>query len=144
MSFRAFVSEYPYISDVLTNTVVVKYNNLETSEVALWDTGASITFVSREVVKSLNLIPIGKEDILTPSGLFTSNTYLLDILLPNDIIIPNILVQDSEIGAQGIGVLIGMDIINQGDFSVSNFNGKTVFTYRKPSRERIDYVSNQK
>ena len=48
MSVKAFVSEYTYISDVLTNTVVVKYNNRETSEVALWDTGASITLFRKK------------------------------------------------------------------------------------------------
>ena len=47
-----------------------------------------------------------------------------------------------NIGAAGIGVLIGMDIITSGDFSVSNYNGKTVFTFRTPSQERIDYVNN--
>ena len=33
-----------------------------------------------------------------------------------------------------------MDVINQGDFSVSNFEGKTVFSFRIPSKKTIDYV----
>jgi len=37
-------------------------------------------------------------------------------------------------------VLIGMDIINRGDFAVTNKNGKTVFSYRFPSTEQIDFV----
>ena len=35
---------------------------------------------------------------------------------------------------------IGMDIISQGDFAVSNFNGTTVFTFRPPSKATIDFV----
>ena len=47
---------------------------------------------------------------------------------------------ESEIGNQGIGVLIGMDIIGKGDFAVSNYDGKTVFTFRTPSIKLTDYV----
>ena len=39
-----------------------------------------------------------------------------------------------------IRILIGMDIISLGDFSVSNFNGKTQFTFRIPSQAHTDYV----
>jgi len=38
-------------------------------------------------------------------------------------------------------VLIGMDIISLGDFAVTNFQEKTVFTFRIPSVERIDFVN---
>lgn len=37
--------------------------------------------------------------------------------------------------------LIGMDIITLGDFAVTNVNGKTVFSFRYPSCEKIDYVN---
>ena len=33
-----------------------------------------------------------------------------------------------------------MDIISKGDFTVTNDNGKTVFTFRYPSLECIDFV----
>ena len=141
MSINAFEKEYPYISDVLIDTADVKYNNLETSEYALWDTGATRTCNSHEVAKASNLIPIGKIDMLGSSGIFTSNTYLVNILLPNNIPVTDILVQEADIGAAGIGLLIGMDIITSGDFSVSNYNGKTAFTFRTPSQRKIDYVS---
>ena len=39
-----------------------------------------------------------------------------------------------------VEVLIGMDIIGQGDFAISNKNRKTVFSFRMPSQERIDFV----
>ena len=36
-------------------------------------------------------------------------------------------------------VLIGMDIINLGDFAVTNKNGRTAFSFRTPSIEYIDF-----
>jgi preprotein translocase subunit SecA len=37
-------------------------------------------------------------------------------------------------------MLIGMDIIARGDFAVTNYDGKTVFSFRMPSVEQIDFV----
>jgi len=33
-----------------------------------------------------------------------------------------------------------MDVITKGDFVITNFNGNTVFSFRVPSCECIDYV----
>lgn len=41
------------------------------------------------------------------------------------------MILDAKIGNQKIDMLIGMDIINHGNFAVSNYNGKTYFTYGK-------------
>lgn len=38
-------------------------------------------------------------------------------------------------------VLIGMDIINQGDFAITNQNDKTMLSFRMPSRESIDFTT---
>ena len=40
----------------------------------------------------------------------------------------------------GADVLIGMDIINEGDFAVTNLNGRTKFSFRVPSQADIDFV----
>jgi uncharacterized protein YecA (UPF0149 family) len=37
-------------------------------------------------------------------------------------------------------LLIGMDLISLGDFAVTNFAGKTVFSFRVPSVQMIDFV----
>lgn len=62
-------------------------------------------------------------------------------LLRNNVIVSDILVIGSEIGNQGIDLLIGMDIIGLGDFAVTNLNGVTQFTFRLPSVESIDFVN---
>ena len=52
----------------------------------------------------------------------------------------DVVATDSDIGDQGLGMLIGMNVITIGDFSVSNVDKKTVFSFRIPSVKRIDYV----
>jgi preprotein translocase subunit SecA len=39
-------------------------------------------------------------------------------------------------------MLIGMDIIGLGDFVVTNFNGKTMFSFRMPSMASMDFCKN--
>lgn len=138
--YHAFTSKYDGISNCLRNHVFVEYGGEEMLALALWDTGASVTCISKCVVEKLGLIPTGKQRMYTPSGGGTANTYLLNIKLPNNILIPAIKVCDSEIDKQGLDVLIGMDIISKGDFAVSNYNGKTVFSFRTPSKQLTDYV----
>lgn len=124
----------------LATNVLVELDDKKVNALALWDTGATNTCISVEVVNNLGLIPTGKMNIKTPSGSSQVNTYLVNIILPNNVRISDIMVCDSEIGNQGIGVLIGMDIINKGDFTVSNFQGKTAFSFRIPSQKKTDYV----
>lgn len=125
----------------LTNQVILSQNDKTISALALWDTGATGTCISLDVVKELSLVPTGKKNIKTPSGSTEVNTYLINVMLPNNVSIPNVEVCDSEIGNQGIGMLVGMDIITAGDFAVSNYNKNTVFSFRIPSRKTTDYVN---
>lgn len=125
----------------LINEVVIESGGKTKKEIALWDTGASGTCISSETVKALGMIPTGKRNIKTPSGCTEVNTYLTSILLPNNVEIQDVEVCDSEIGNQGIGVLVGMDIITMGDFAVSNHLGNTVFSFRIPSKKTTDYVA---
>lgn len=106
---------------------------------ALWDTGATGTCISSNVVQQLSLVPTGFTNIKTPSGQAERKTYLIDLTLPNNVRINGVKVIDSEIGDQGLNVLIGMDIICMGDFSVCN-NKETIFTFRTPSVGKTDYV----
>lgn len=66
--------------------------------------------------------------------------YIVNIDLPNYITFESIRVCESEIGKQGIEMLIGMDIISKGNFSISNYEGKTVFSYAFPSFNHVDFT----
>lgn len=125
----------------LKNHVSVVNSGSSMEATALWDTGASVTCISSNVVATLGLTPTGKKNIKTPSGSSIVNTYLVSVINVN---ISDVEVSESKIDEQGFDVLIGMDIITKGDFAVSNFNGTTVFTFRTPSIGLTDYVSQAK
>ena len=44
----------------------------------------------------------------------------------------------------GVDVLIGMDILGMGDFTVTHHQGNTTFSYCCPSRREIDFVAETK
>lgn len=139
-TYHAFTYRYSSLVRQLRSEIDICANNKQYRDIALWDTGASGTCISMKVVNELSLISTGKETILTPGGSKQVNTYLVDIILPNHVYIKDVKVCDSDIGAQGIGVLIGMDIILHGDFAVSNINNKTAVSFRVPSKSEIDFV----
>lgn len=111
---------------------------------SLWDTGATGTCISQEIAEELSLVPRGKTIINTPSGQRVSNTYLIDLVLPNNVTVHDLKVTDAILAPQKIGLLIGMDIISRGDLAVSHHASKTVFTFRMPSVKKTDYVAEAK
>lgn len=137
----AFTSRHSRLVDQLMSDVVLNCDNKSISVKALWDTGATNSCISTDVVHKLSLVETGKRNMLTPSGTATRNTYLIDVMLPNKVSITDLVVADSEIGEQNIGLLIGMDVIKRGDFAVSHFNNKTTFTFCVPSHKEADYVA---
>lgn len=150
----AFTSSYQTLSRVLVNKVHIaqafspqistpiskptdarEYN-------ALWDTGATGSVITPKVVTECGLNPIGMANIHHAKGMATSNVYLVSVFLPNQVCFTSLRVTEGDL-AGDIDVLIGMDIIGRGDFAVTNKDGRTVFTFRMPSIERIDFVQLQ-
>ena len=113
-------------------------NNKRLKIDALWDTGLNQTMVCQKIINKLNLEPVGDGFLDTISDeKVPSKIYIANLFLPGGIDIPNIKVTGGD--PKGCDVLIGMDIISQGDFAVSNFNGKTTFVFRKPSAGEFSY-----
>ena len=75
-------------------------------------------------------------------GVATTDTFLVNLFLPNKVIFSGVRVTKGDIGDADI--LIGMDIISQGDFAVTNEGGITKFSFRTPSIKHIDYVEEAK
>ena len=139
MIISVFTEKYGNIQRRLITAAVVESTNGVVPVKAQWDTGATATCISKKLVEKLNLLPTGKVRVSTPSGTGIMNKYIINLILNNEVRIQNLIVMDSEIGNQGIDVLIGMDIISIGDFAVSNYNGKTQFSFRLPSQEHIEF-----
>ena len=109
---------------------------------AIWDTGASGSAITTNVVKNLLLFPTGMAQVHTANGMVTQNTYTIDIGLPNQVLIQNIIATEVSALSSGCDALIGMDVITLGDFSITNHNGTTCMSFRVPSSHEIDYVKN--
>lgn len=77
--------------------------------------------------------------VQTAAGLSEVETYLIDVGLPNSVGFRAVTVSKAILGP-GSDVLIGMDIISSGDFSITNQNGNTVFSFRVPSCHTVDFV----
>ena len=107
--------------------------------IAIWDTGATITVITPSVVADLGLKPISYTEISTPSGNMQCGQFFVDLVLPQQVVAQNVLV--TEAIPSGCDALIGMDIIGHGDFAVTNYGGNTVFSFRVPSMQEIDFVS---
>lgn len=107
---------------------------------AIWDTGATASVITQEVVNKCGLKPTGMAQVHHADGVSQAETFMVNISLPNNVAFANLRVTKGKLSG-GIHALIGMDIISQGDFLVTAKNGKTVFSYRHPSLGAIDFVA---
>jgi hypothetical protein len=107
---------------------------------AIWDTGATGSVITQRVVDTCGLQPIGIAQVHGVHGTKESNIYLVNIRLPNGVMFPGIPVTQGDLPEDKAQVLIGMDIITAGDFSITNFGGKTIFSFRAPSQLHVDFV----
>ena len=140
------------MSQVLKNSIYVSQafaplENLENVDCknefqATWDTGATNTVVSPNVISTCKLLPFGMELVHHADGEVKAEKYLINLYLPNNLIVYNLPIICMNLFETD--VLIGMDVITKGDFAISNFNGKTVFSFRFPSICLIDFVAMSK
>lgn len=114
---------------------------------AIWDTGATHSAITKKVADELGLKPTGIVEVKYGSGKATTNTYLVNISLPNGVMIGqmrvsevNLIPDDNVSDDQQPQLLIGMDIIGIGDFAVTNFGEKTTLSFRVPSVAEIDFI----
>lgn len=106
---------------------------------AVWDTGATNSAISQNAVDQLGLKPIGMTQVQGVGGTHVQEVYLVAMLLPNGVGYSSVRVTKANLGPT-TDVLIGMDIIGSGDFSVTNKGGVTKFSFRHPSVAHIDFV----
>jgi len=135
---RSFTYTYDGITRYIVTDIEIEYEGKTEKMEALWDTGANITFINEKIINKFNLKPIGDgfTDTLSENRLPTKQ-YRINLILSNNINFPNIEVACGY--TKTCDILIGMDVISQGDFAISNYNGKTKMVYRKPSMGEFGY-----
>ena len=106
---------------------------------AIWDTGATLSAITPKVVYELGLIPDGKKPVIGISGLVFKDSVKVCIMLPTMELTIEKDIEAAIIDLSGAELLIGMDIIQRGDFAICNGAGKTLFTFAMPPFEdKID------
>lgn len=133
----AFLTAFPgVVRAVVTDVGLVLDATKESMRVvksrALWDTGAVTSVIDKSLVEKLGLVPFDTGRAYTAQGFYDSSMYLLDVMLPNNIIVKGLRVGDGEF--QGFDMLLGMDVISLGDFHLTN-DGNTVFKFVIPPEE---------
>ena len=105
--------------------------------VALWDTGATGSVITRRVAEELGLHVISYTSVNHALGKTDGvPVYRINIELPNNVGFSDIIVTEGVLAKAD--VLIGMDVINKGDFAISNYGGHTTFSFRVPSIEEAN------
>ena len=146
---RAFTATAAGLSNVLISPCKVGLAGANAGQPhedfqAIWDTGATNSVITQNVVDKCELKPIGRAR-LAHAGVDEepdeTDVYLIDLGLPNGVVVQNVPVSRS--GFSGGDVLIGMDIINTGDFAITHANGQTKFTFQYPAQADIDFVEAQ-
>lgn len=125
---KAFDPEHPPSPDMKLHTVQ-----------ALWDTGATGSVISPKVVNALGLHATGTVKVCTAGGEKTVRTYLVNLYLPNKVAVAGVIVCETD-ALVGFDAIIGVDIITQGDFAITNVGGRTCVSFRYPSIETVDFV----
>ena len=105
---------------------------------SLWDTGATFSMITNRVAGDLNLRADGSITLRHAGGQAEGvPIFYVNLLLYNNVEIADVRV--GLVDARDFDVIIGMDIINRGDFAVSNRDGATSFSFRIPSVEDFDF-----
>ena len=107
--------------DEITKSGQLKYTQVSSM---VWDTGATNTLISSQVVDALELVPLEESLVEGVGGIVKSLVYEISLYLANDIVFKNVKALCSDIGDYDL--VVGMDIIAQGDFVVSNNQGKKI------------------
>lgn len=106
---------------------------------ALWDTGATTSCIANNFAKKIWL-PIVWEWFNKGITNITEkcDIYLANIWLPNRVSIPIQLMWIAD--REDFAILIGMDVISQGEFALSTHGGVTKMSFCLPCRQHIDFV----
>lgn len=144
LNIHPHTHKYQGISSVLFDEIKISdANNFPNNyilKLAIWDTGATGCTITSKIVNELNLIPTGRKIVHTANGVATQNSFLIDLVLPNNIIFRAIEATETQSLGE-FDMLIGMNIISTGDFSITNLNGNTCMSFRIPSIHEVDFVS---
>lgn len=138
-----FTIRYGEIVESIVTECIVSKGNYEnpkqdidsTKCLAIWDSGATSSIITRKVIETLDLKPVGMCQVVGIHGSEYEYTYYVNLMVPGEMKFHTIEVTEGDL--DDVDVLIGMDVISQGDLAISNGNSETVFSFRSPAKNPI-------
>lgn len=127
-----------YVDELQTSCKVFSLDGHSLECEAIWDTGAECTVLSREVAKKLSLTVYSKEEMFHAGGSTISNTYHVFVGLTDEIIIGPQNVIEGQF--DGNVILLGMDVIGNGDLVVTNNEEHTEMVFSIPSTLKMEDI----
>ena len=143
VSYTGIVRQIKSGVRVFNGLEVTDYDDWESQEakareyVAIWDTGATSSAITQRVVHELKLDVISRGITYTAAGPTETSLHDIHLWLPNQVVVTHCVATCVDLGLLGVDLLIGMDVICQGDFSISNYEGNTVMSFRIPNSLKI-------
>jgi len=118
---------------------VIAFNGDRSKRVkAVWDTGSDITYVSNELANELGLDVYGDASFRTANGISHTTARMLNLRMLGNVNLIDIKAIEADIRPMGHDVLIGMDILTLGEFSLSSHDGDTFFSFKITVDEPTD------
>lgn len=106
---------------------------------AIWDTGASRSMITQRVAEALSLESLKMQPVTSIGAEEMRPVFSVSVGIAKDLKFVNIPVMGVTKLTEEHDALIGMDIISQLDFAITNFSGNTTHSIRFPSLHEIDY-----
>lgn len=145
----AFTINYGQIVDSVVTECIVSNVDAEDSSkqtngvrcLAIWDSGATSSIITRNIIDKLKPQPVGVCQVAGIYGTEYEYTYYVDLMVPDEMTLKTLEVTEGDL--EDVDVLIGMDVISQGDFCISNGNNETVVAFRSPAGKPIKFELNK-
>ena len=109
---------------VITDKSVVSFNNCSIEVDSIWDTGSARSFISDKVIKTLKLKPQGTDFVIGVKDIYPCELYDINIQVFDNILYSIQAKSFTRTPKRPFDLLIGMDIIYKGSFSLGFENGK--------------------
>jgi hypothetical protein len=142
LKYRGLIKPYDCLTNKLTTTACIlplasfdkDIRNVPFEIKVLWDTGATLTFIKPNLRDKLKLCMFKTDasaDIAGLGGIFKADFSIASIILTENLKIDYcpVYVLDYPVN---FDMVIGMNIINMGDFSICNTDMKTSFSFIVP------------
>ena len=97
---------------------------------AMIDTGATSTVIQRGIMQALEINPVGKAKINTPSSTGVEcDQFDVQLVFPNSINIPSIIITEAPLQGQHIQCLIGRDILKHAVLIYTGYNNTYTLSF---------------